>query len=249
MATRRMQVPSSRIAGTWMTRHSRIRKIPSVAVGTTTSLPKGGVAGVCAGAGERLRQGVGEPDRPADQPQAHVGRDEADDQAGSDVLGGGPGLDGSVASSVPGQASGAEERRSHSQRELAECCRQAERRWDVGGEFVVAASDVLHKRMASGESCGRADLFESAHRAKSGLQPAVVGLNAVVAYCSVTCAAAGTSSSMTRRYGPALSVVTSTGAGPYRRARVKNRRAVAVSRCSDSSTSMTCPYWSTARYR
>ena len=68
-------------------------------------------------------------------------------------------------------------------------------------------------------------------------------------YCSVTCAAAGTSSSRTLRYGPALSVVTSTGTGPWRMARVKNRRAAAVSRCSDSSTSMTCPYWSTARYR
>jgi hypothetical protein len=42
--------------------------------------------------------------------------------------------------------------------------RQAERRWDVGAEFVMAAAEVLRKRMA-GESCGRADLFESAHRA------------------------------------------------------------------------------------
>jgi len=46
---------------------------------------------------------------------------------------------------------------------------------------------------------------------------------------------------------PALSVVTWTGAGPYRNARVKNRRAAVVSRCSASRTSMTCPYWSTAR--
>jgi hypothetical protein len=30
--------------------------------------------------------------------------------------------------------------------------------------------------------------------------------------------------------GPALSVLTSTGAGPYANARVKNRRAAAVSR-------------------
>jgi hypothetical protein len=48
--------------------------------------------------------------------------------------------------------------------------------------------------------------------------------------------------------GGALSVVTSTGAGPRVSARVKKRRAAAVSRCSDSRTSMTCPYWSTARY-
>jgi hypothetical protein len=40
-------------------------------------------------------------------------------------------------------------------------------------------------------------------------------------------------------------VVTSTGAGPYRNAWVKNRRAAAVSRYSDIRTSMTWPYWST----
>jgi hypothetical protein len=35
---------------------------------------------------------------------------------------------------------------------------------------------------------------------------------------------AATNSSITRRYGPALSAVTSTGTGPWRTARVKNRR-------------------------
>jgi hypothetical protein len=68
---------------------------------------------------------------------------------------------------------------------------------------------------------GRSRAFNRAVIASMGLLP----------YCSVTCAAAG-SSSRTRRYGPALSVVTSTGAGPYLSARVKNRRAAAVSRCS-----------------
>jgi hypothetical protein len=46
-----------------------------------------------------------------------------------------------------------------------------------------------------------------------------------------------------------LSVGTSSGAGQWAKARMKNRRTAAVSRCWDSSTSMTCPYWSTARYR
>jgi Transposase domain (DUF772) len=34
----------------------------------------------------------------------------------------------------------------------------------VGGEFVVAAAEVLHERVAGGDSCGRAEAFESAHR-------------------------------------------------------------------------------------
>jgi hypothetical protein len=50
---------------------------------------------------------------------------------------------GSVASSATWQASGLGERRSHGQRELAECGRDAERWCGVGGEFVVAAADVL----------------------------------------------------------------------------------------------------------
>jgi len=62
--------------------------------------------------------------------------------------------------------------------------------------------------------------------------------------------AAGTRSSSTRRCGRALSVATSTGAGPRVSAQVEKRRAAAVSRCSNSTTSMTCClYWSTARYR
>ena len=46
---------------------------------------------------------------------------------------------------------------SDGQRELAECCRRAERRWDVGGEFVVAAAEALHERVAGGDSCRRAE--------------------------------------------------------------------------------------------
>jgi hypothetical protein len=33
-------------------------------------------------------------------------------------------------------------------REFGECCREAKRRWDVGGKFVVAAAEVLHERVA-----------------------------------------------------------------------------------------------------
>jgi hypothetical protein len=53
----------------------------------------------------------------------------------------------------------------------------------------------------------------------------MIGPDAVVAVLLGQCAAAGTSSSSTRRYGPAFSVVTSIGPGPWASARVKNRRA------------------------
>lgn len=45
-------------------------------------------------------------------------------------------------------------RRSHRDRELDECRRQAQLWRDVGGEFVVAAAEVLHERMAGGDPGG-----------------------------------------------------------------------------------------------
>jgi hypothetical protein len=52
---------------------------------------------------------------------------------------------------------------SDRQRELGEGGRQAERRWDVGGEFVVAAAEVLHERVTGRESCRGAEAFQAAH--------------------------------------------------------------------------------------
>jgi dihydrofolate reductase len=45
--------------------------------------------------------------------------------------------------------------RSHGQRELAECCREAELRRDRGGEFVVSAAEVLRERVARRQRCAR----------------------------------------------------------------------------------------------
>jgi transposase InsO family protein len=57
------------------------------------------------------------------------------------------------------------------------------------------------------------------------------------------------SSSSTRGWAGARSVVTSVGDGPCSSAWVKNRRVAARSRFSATSTSMTWPNWSIARYR
>ena len=65
--------------------------------------------------------------------------------------------------------------------EFGEGVREAQVWRGVGGEFVVAAAKVLHERVPSGDSCGRAEAFESAHRPQPSFQPAVIGLDPVVA--------------------------------------------------------------------
>jgi hypothetical protein len=85
--------------------------------------------------------------------------------------------------------------------------------------------------------------------AQAGLQAPVIGFDGLFAYCSVTWHAAGINSSITRGYAGARSVVTLVEHGPCTRARMKNRRVAARSRFGDTSTSMTWPSWSIARYR
>ena len=52
--------------------------------------------------------------------------------------------------------------------------------WHVNSEFVVAATKVLHERVTGRNRPCRGEAFQSAHRPKSGLQPAVIGLHQVV---------------------------------------------------------------------
>ena len=109
-------------------------------------------------------------------------------------------------------------RRSHGHGELGECCRQAKRRWDVGGEFVVAAAEVLHERKAGGYSFRGLEAFESAHWPQPRLQATMIGFDPIVAVLLSRVRRGRVEFAGTRRYGPAWSVVTSTGAGPCRRA-------------------------------
>src|SRR5262249_28029382 len=52
--------------------------------------------------------------------------------------------------------------------------------WHVNSEFVVSAAKVLHERVPGRNRACRGEAFQSAHRAKSGLQPAVIGFHQVV---------------------------------------------------------------------
>jgi hypothetical protein len=45
----------------------------------------------------------------------------------------------------------------------------------------VAAAEVLHEGMSSGDHGGGPELFESAHRPQPDLQPSVMGFHRVVA--------------------------------------------------------------------
>jgi hypothetical protein len=50
----------------------------------------------------------------------------------------------------------------------------------IDGEFVVAATQVLHDRVTGRNRRCRGESFQSAHRPKPGLQPAVIGFHPVV---------------------------------------------------------------------
>ena len=119
----------------------------------------------------------------------------------------------------------------------------------VGDEFVVAAAEVLDEGLARGDHGSRPEAFQAAHRTWPGLQPTMVGFDPIVGVLlgDVCCGrgqfienpqvCAGSVGGHLDRRRPADQRGRRTG------------RVAAVSRCSHSSTSMTCPYWSTARYK
>src|SRR5829696_4175643 len=92
-----------------------------------------------------------------------------------------PTSEGVVALGRDKRAQAREVPRSDGQGEFGERCREAELCRNVGGEFVVAAAEVLHEGMAGCESCRRAEAFQSAHGPQPGLQSAVIGFDPVVA--------------------------------------------------------------------
>ena len=70
---------------------------------------------------------------------------------------------------------------------------------DVGGEFVVAAAEVLDERVPGGSDPRGPEAFQPAHRPQPGLQPAMIGFDGVVGVRSLdVCSAEGISSSRTR---------------------------------------------------
>ena len=136
---------------------------------------------------------------------------------------------------------------SDGKRELGEDRFELAAGFGVESEFVVAAAQVLDELVPATDDLGGADTFQAAHWSCSGLQPAVIGFDGVVGV--LLHRMAGLGHEFVEHAPGARSVVTSVGRRAATSARAKNRRVAARSRFSEASTSMTCPYWSIARYR
>jgi hypothetical protein len=69
---------------------------------------------------------------------------------------------------------------SDGRRELVECCADLVAGGDVGGEFVVAAAEVLDEGMPGGQGPLGTVALQAAHRPEAGFQPSVIGFDRVV---------------------------------------------------------------------
>ena len=65
-------------------------------------------------------------------------------------------------------------------REFVDCRGEGETRTCIDPEFVVASPQDLDKGMATDYDAGRSVPFGTSHRAKSGLQSAMIGFNSIV---------------------------------------------------------------------
>jgi hypothetical protein len=64
-------------------------------------------------------------------------------------------------------------------------------------QFVVTAADILDQGVPGDDDPGAAVVLEPAHRPQPRFQPAMIGLERLLAYRSVRCHAAGSNSSST----------------------------------------------------
>ena len=70
--------------------------------------------------------------------------------------------------------------RSHCLSELIEGRCDTELQWSIGGEFVVAAADVLNEGVPGDDSPGADVGFQAAHRSQPSFQLGVVGFDPVI---------------------------------------------------------------------
>ena len=95
---------------------------------------------------------------------------------------------------------------------LVKCDRQPPGRGLLDRQLVAPWTNVLDEGMARDDHPGAAVSLEASHRPQPGLEASVIGLDVVVAYRSVRCHAAGSSSSSTTGYVGTRSDTTSRGA-------------------------------------
>ena len=111
----------------------------------------------------------------------------------------------------------------------------------------MASPQVLDEGMALDDDAGRSVLFQSAHRAKSGLESPIIGFDPVVGVlgCVMECSRQELCYRSDQGVGPVSGDLDRFAMGGDRRG--KNRFAAFRSRFVDTNTSTTCPYWSTVR--
>ena len=131
---------------------------------------------------------------------------------------------------------------SDRQGKLIERDGQSQRRRLLDRQFVVRSTDVLHEGVSCDDDPGAAVLLEPTHRSQSGLQPAVVGLDAVVGV--LVGAVPGSWQQLLQhrrvRRGPiGCDSAGRTVVAPM--ACSKNRSAASASRRVDTNTSTTWP--------
>jgi hypothetical protein len=66
-------------------------------------------------------------------------------------------------------------------REFGERAADAVKGGHIGGEFIVAASQVLHESVSRRNDAQRGDRLQPSHRAQPGLEPTVISLDPVIA--------------------------------------------------------------------
>lgn len=71
------------------------------------------------------------------------------------------------------------DRPSDGRRELVECCADPVAGGDVGGEFVVAATEILDEGMPGGQGPRGTVALQTAHRPEAGFQTSVIGFDRV----------------------------------------------------------------------
>ena len=111
----------------------------------------------------------------------------------------------------------------------------------TGAEFVVSASQVGHERRLAATACTDRERWSPRiGRGRTLSRPWSASI-LVFAYRWVTCSAAGRTSSITRGYTGAWSLLIWTGTAARRSTRAKYARAAAAVRRAPTKTSMTWP--------
>ena len=111
--------------------------------------------------------------------------------------------------------------------------------WDVGGDVVVTAAQVLNEGVTAGNGAGCPVLFEAAHRSESGFESTVVRFDRIVRVLLDRVPRGRCQLVDDARVEPGLVGGDLDRHGAQTESPTENDRAAVRSRFADNSTSMT----------